>query len=415
MKYLALIIFISFSSLLGFSQDSISVLMIGNSYTHFNNQNYILNDLTTSLGNYVNVQRKTNGGATFAFHASDPTTYQEINSNNWDYVILQAQSQEPSFPWGQVNSQTLPYAMDIADSIRSNYPCSQTMFYMTWGRENGDPQWDSINTFNKMNLRLRNAYLRFADSSGGSVSPVGVAWKYVRDNHPNIDLYTNDGSHPSLEGSYLSACTHYASLFQSSPNGASYTAGLDSSIAAILQNAASITVLDSISTWKLKHHDSLAQVSFYDSITISPETVQFIQNTEYIDSVFWDFGDGNTSNLNNPTHVFNQPGTYTVTLNGYGPCGNNVAQQDIVINSSVGLINSQNNITFKTLSDGMYVVNIPQINILKLSNSIGQTINSSFLENESGSTTISIYEKGLIFLSFYHQNKVQTIRFWNGQ
>ena len=415
MKYLALIIFISFSSLLGFSQDSISVLMIGNSYTHFNNQNYILNDLTTSLGNYVNVQRKTNGGATFAFHASDPTTYQEINSNNWDYVILQAQSQEPSFPWGQVNSQTLPYAMDIADSIRSNYPCSQTMFYMTWGRENGDPQWDSINTFNKMNLRLRNAYLRFADSSGGSVSPVGVAWKYVRDNHPNIDLYTNDGSHPSLEGSYLSACTHYASLFQSSPNGASYTAGLDSSIAAILQNAASITVLDSISTWKLKHHDSLAQVSFYDSITISPESVQFIQNTEYIDSVFWDFGDGNTSNLNNPTHVFNQPGTYTVTLNGYGPCGNNVAQQDIVINSSVGLINTQNNITFKTLSDGMYVVNIPQINIIKLSNSIGQTINSSFLENESGSTTISIYEKGLIFLSFYHQNKVQTIRFWNGQ
>ena len=71
--------------------------MIGNSYTHFNNQNYILNDLTTSLGNYVNVQRKTNGGATFAFHASDPTTYQEINSNNWDYIILQAQSQEPHF------------------------------------------------------------------------------------------------------------------------------------------------------------------------------------------------------------------------------------------------------------------------------------------------------------------------------
>ena len=414
MKYLAVIVFISFSSL-SFSQDSISVLMIGNSYTYYNNQNSILSDLSASLGNHVTAQRKTNGGYTFALHASDPTTYQDINSNNWDYVILQAQSQEPSFPWGQVNSQTLPYAMDIADSIRSNYPCSQAMFYMTWGRENGDPQWDSINTFNKMNLRLRNAYLRFADSSGGSVSPVGVAWKYVRDNHPNIDLYTNDGSHPSLEGSYLSACTHYASLFQSSPNGASYTAGLDSSIAAILQNAASITVLDSISTWKLKHHDSLAQVSFYDSITISPETVQFIQNTEYIDSVFWDFGDGNTSNLINPTHVFNQPGTYTVTLNGYGPCGNNVAQQDIVINSSVGLINTQNNITFKTLSDGMYVVNIPQINILKLSNSIGQTINSSFLENESGSTTISIYEKGLIFLSFYHQNKVQTIRFWNGQ
>ena len=414
MKYLALIIFISFSSL-SFAQDTISVLMIGNSYTYYNNQNSILSDLSASLGNHVTAQRKTNGGYTFALHASDPTTYQDINSNNWDYVILQAQSQEPSFPWGQVNSQTLPYAMDMADSIQSNYPCSQTMFYMTWGRENGDPQWDSINTFNKMNLRLRNAYLRFADSSGGSVSPVGVAWKYVRDNHPNIDLYTNDGSHPSLEGSYLSACTHYASLFQSSPIGASYTAGLDSSIAAILQNAASISVLDSISTWRLKHHDSLAQVSFYDSITTSPETVQFIQNTEYIDSVFWDFGDGNTSNLNNPTHVFNQPGIYTVTLNGYGPCGNNSTQQDIVINSNVGLINTQNNITFKTISEGIYTINISKINIIRLSNTVGQTINSSLSENESGSTKISIHEKGLIFLSFYDQNKVQTIRFWNGQ
>ena len=67
--------------------------------------------------------------------------------------------------------------------------------------------------------------------------------------------------------------------------------------------------------------------SFYDSITTSPETVQFFQSTEYIDSVVWDFGDGSTSNSNNPTHVYTQPGTYTVTLNGYGPCGGNVFQE----------------------------------------------------------------------------------------
>ncbi len=414
MKYLALIIFISFSSL-SFSQDSISVLMIGNSYTYYNNQNSILSDLSASLGNHVTTQRKTNGGYTFALHASDPVTFQDINSNNWDYVILQAQSQEPSFPWGQVNTQTLPYAMSIADSIHSNYPCSQTMFFMTWGRENGDPQWDSINTFNKMNLRLRNAYLRFADSSGGSVSPVGVAWKYVRDNHPSIDLYTNDGSHPSLEGSYLAACTHYASLFQSSPIGASYTAGIDPSIAAILQNAASITVLDSINTWKLKHHDSLAQVYFYDSITTSPETVQFFQSTEYIDSVVWDFGDGSTSNSNNPTHVYAQPGTYTVTLNGYGPCGGNVFQGTVVINSNVELVNLENNIKFKTIAEGQYEINIPKKDILRISNSIGKIIQGEYLETQDGSTTIYIKEKGLIFLSFYNQNKVQTIRFWNGQ
>ena len=39
------------------------------------------------------------------------------------------------------------------------------MMFMTWGRENGDPQWTPISTFEGMNDRLRSAYLRFADST----------------------------------------------------------------------------------------------------------------------------------------------------------------------------------------------------------------------------------------------------------
>ena len=166
--YIALIFFYSFS----FSQDTLSVLMIGNSYTSFNNLPVMLDNLSSSLGKSTTVNSKTNGGYTFELHANDQITYNNINDKIWDYVILQAQSQEPSFPWAQVNSQTLPYAVQLADSAHQVSPCTQAMYFMTWGRENGDPQWDSINTFNKMNLRLRNAYLRFADSSQSSVSPL---------------------------------------------------------------------------------------------------------------------------------------------------------------------------------------------------------------------------------------------------
>ena len=182
----------------------------------------LFQDLSTSLGKVTYVDSKVNGGATMQFHAEDPVSYQKMNSSNWDYVVLQAQSQEPSFPYFQVNTQTLPYAVQLADSVHSIYDCSQAMFFMTWGRENGDPQWDSINTFDKMNERLRNAYLRFADSSESSVSPVGVAWKYVRDNHPSISLYTGDGSHPKPAGSYLAACTFYTSIFHESPEGSTF-------------------------------------------------------------------------------------------------------------------------------------------------------------------------------------------------
>lgn len=53
--------------------------------------------------------------------------------------------------------------------------------------------------------------------------------------------------------------------------------------------------------------------------TMSPDTqtgVRFMSNVTGTTpaSYRWDFGDGNTSNSANPTHTFDTPGTYTVTL-----------------------------------------------------------------------------------------------------
>ena len=42
----------------------------------------------------------------------------------------------------------------------------------------------------------------------------GMAWKHTRDQQPSINLYSSDGSHPSVAGTYLAACTFYATLFQ---------------------------------------------------------------------------------------------------------------------------------------------------------------------------------------------------------
>ena len=57
----------------------------------------------------------------------------------------------------------------------------------------------------------------------------------------------------------------------------------------------------------------------------SPETcesiVQFVDNSLYADTWLWDFGDGNTSDSQNPEHIYAQSGTYTINLyvtNAYG-------------------------------------------------------------------------------------------------
>ncbi len=410
-----LILFILISSI-GFSQNNTSVLFVGNSYTSFNNLPSLFQDLSTSLGKTVSVDSKTNGGYTFQSHANDAVTYQKMNSAEWDYVVLQAQSQEPSFPYAQVNSQTLPYAMRLADSAQTTSECSQALFFMTWGRENGDPQWDSINTFDKMNGRLRNAYLRFADSADASVAPVGVAWKYVRDNHPSISLYTADGSHPKPAGSYLAACTFYASIFHESPEGSTFLGGVDAPTAAILQNAAAIAVLDSIDTWKLIHQDSLTQVSFESTLDPAALSVSFEESSSYIDDFEWDFGDGNSSTDPNPTHTYTQYGEYTVQLIGYGPCGSDTISQTILLENTTGIGHMQGaaeEYLLKRISEDMYELRSGEQNTLsdfKVLDLLGREIDCTVVNQNEKMIQFQLKQSGPMLLVFELNKQQKTLR-----
>ncbi len=59
------------------------------------------------------------------------------------------------------------------------------------------------------------------------------------------------------------------------------------------------------------------EVSFEHTQTIcSGQEVEFLNTSTNTSGNFWDFGDGETSALNNPSHVYNTPGEYTITLTG---------------------------------------------------------------------------------------------------
>ena len=67
-------------------------------------------------------------------------------------------------------------------------------------------------------------------------------------------------------------------------------------------------------------------VTVFESADLSFETdvpnvcgnqpVQFINTSDGVSSVSWDFGDGGSSDLTNPFHTYQEGGTYTVTLSG---------------------------------------------------------------------------------------------------
>lgn len=383
-------------SFANWSQDTTQVLFIGNSYTQANDLPTLFSELALSKGKHPFVDTKANGGFTFQSHVNDPMTFSKIQEKKWNYVVLQAQSQEPSFPYSQVTTATLPFAKILSDSIYANNYCSQPLYYMTWGRQNGDPQWDSINTFYKMNDRLRAGYMRFMEASEASVAPVGVAWQYVRDTYPAINLYSSDGSHPSLEGSYLAACVFYASIYRETPVNATYFSSVLPSTAAILQNAAALVVLDSLSTWKLRANNETALARFSLSLTANLITTQ--NESWRSTSYSWDFGDGTTSNAISPNHAYATTGTFTVQLIAQNECGSDTASMQLNVsqlgledlNVAVQLLNTGNN-TYAFDS----TVKLVKVEVL---NALGQPMSTAnIVEN---TLDLSLVAKGVYYVRF---------------
>lgn len=347
-------------------QDTLRALFIGNSYMGVNNLPQMVQGLSSSLGDVLIYDSNTPGGQTFQMQANNAVNYQKMAAQEWDYIILQGQSQEPSFPYAQVNSQSLPYAVQLADSAKAIQPCSQVNYFMTWGRQNGDPQWDSINTFDKMNGRLRDAYLRIADSASAAVSPVGVAWKHVRDNHPNINLYQQDGSHPSLEGSYLAACVFYTSLFHKSSVASNYNPGIDPNTATILQAVASTVVLDSLITWKLIHKDSTLQANVAYSSIPGASILSFVATANQDANFTWYFPDGTVETGPIIGFQYNLS-SYQVLLIAEGQCDTDTVLVDVNI-SSAGL-NEQNSLQWKWINPlqiEIYSLSVSEIQALDL-------------------------------------------------
>ena len=328
------LLFLLLIPLLSFGQLKKEVLFIGNSYTYVNNLPNLVKEIALSFGDTLVHDSSTPGGSNFNSHTANTQTLSKINQQQWDYVVLQAQSQEPSFSPSQVANDTYPYAEILVDSIHQNSNCTEPFFFMTWGRKYGDQQscqnYPPICTYQGMQQRLRESYLEMAFVDSASCAPVGMAWKKSIAIDSAINLYSSDNSHPSIYGSYLAACTFYASIFKKSALGSSYWPNtIDSATAYSLQQIGSSTVLDSLAVWNIFNADFSFQ-QYNDSIICTNLSSNY-------DNVLWDFGDGITSLHENPTHIYTNSGTYTLTLFSFSNLGCLVDSQSVNIYVNFGI------------------------------------------------------------------------------
>jgi hypothetical protein len=251
-------------SLFGKAQvsDSIKVLFLGNSYTYVNMLPTMVAECATSDEKEVTQSSNTPGGYTFQGHLSNATSQDLIQQGDWDFVVLQEQSQIPSFPLDQVETECFPYAAQLNDTILHYNPCAETVFYMTWGRQNGDSQncagWPPVCTYEGMDDLLNERYRIMAEDNQAILSPVGAVWRYLRTNNPEINLYNADGSHPSIEGTYAAAISFYTVLFREDPTALTYNSTVDPATAAIIRAATKAVVFDDLlEEWHVGEYDEI--------------------------------------------------------------------------------------------------------------------------------------------------------------
>ena len=81
---------------------------------------------------------------------------------------------------------------------------------------------------------------------------------------------------------------------------------------------------------------------------IEGANVQFTNNTQYADTYYWDFGDGNTSSEENPSHNYNATDDFTVKLIAEGLCGSDSISQPISVSNLLPIadFNAQNTVIF---------------------------------------------------------------------
>ena len=315
---LLLLTVISINNLL--AQDSLRVLFLGNSYTSYNNLPQLVQSLSSSAGKTLIIDSNMPGGYPISSHLNDATTFSKISQGNWDYVVIQEQSQIPTIDYYRYNDM-YPALTDIKALVEQYNPCAKIITYMTWGRRFGGMQCDPNNTycspnfvnFNHMQDSLTSAYLEISNQLNIQCAPVGVVWQNIL-NDTNLVLHSGDNSHPNIDGSYLAALTIFSNIWKLQTTGLSFNAGISSARTQYYQSISDQTIFSNSDRWNLYINNPIADFTY----SIAGNTVSFVNSslssTNNSLNYSWNFGDMNTSVEQNPNHTYVGSGIYNVSL-----------------------------------------------------------------------------------------------------
>ena len=128
-------------------------------------------------------------------------------------------------------------------------------------------------------------------------------------------------------GTYVAACTFYTVFLQKDPTFIAYEPAIDPLFAENIRKAVKEIVYDSLLNWNIGKFKPVADFSFIKSN--SQFTITCTNSSTYATDYLWNFGDGDTSSLENPVHTYTTMGVFPIVLESFS-CGDTATKLDTV-------------------------------------------------------------------------------------
>lgn len=224
------------------SDDPTKVLILGNSLVFYNNMPVIFENLARSGGKNISVQYVNKGSATISDYASTETdhgakAHDLLLSQEYDYVVV-----EPSRRITPIEDSVFNCELEATKQMKklAEDAGAELVLYAVWGDQDDKitPYYanypyspiamgkgNAISYPRKEHVKFLQVDVaeHFAQEAGlEKIIKAGYAFENYYDSYPEVNLYDPDQRHPALSGSYLTAATIYATLFNESPVGLPY-------------------------------------------------------------------------------------------------------------------------------------------------------------------------------------------------
>jgi hypothetical protein len=186
------------------------VLIIGNSRTYFHDMPSMLRRIADSdhSPERFDIATRAAPGGTLEWSWNDSTT-QQLLKKHWREVIIQAESNAQSRD--DAEQRFFDYGKRLISEVENNGAKPVVIVNWVYGEDLFKLNENEPGMRSWLYDKIQEDYANLSNQTGARLVNVGRVWELVRAASSDLPLY-EDGNHPTVQGSYLSALMLYVYL-----------------------------------------------------------------------------------------------------------------------------------------------------------------------------------------------------------